>query len=69
MVDLETSYFNILSAFELQKIGYEVHIYDQEKLDYFEKKINGVKKTNNFKLLMIQQFKNILYFEKIYKKF
>ena len=44
------------------------YIYDQEKLDYFEKKINGVKKTNNFKLLMIQQFKNILYFEKKYIK-
>ena len=40
----------------------------KKKLDYFEKKINGVKKTNNFKLLMIQQFKNILYFEKKYIK-
>ena len=72
IVDLSGGFGNQLFqyslAFELQKIGYEVHIYDQEKLDYFEKKINGMKKANNFKLLMIQQFKNILYFEKKYIK-
>ena len=58
IVDLNGGFGNQLFqyslAIKLKKMGFSVHIYDPTKVDYFNKKIDGINKTNNLKLMSLQ---------------
>ena len=68
IIDLNGGFGNQLFqyslAIKLKKMGFSVHIYDPEKVDYFNKKINGLNKTNNLKLMSLQKIKEIDFFNK-----
>jgi len=63
IVDLNGGFGNQLFqyslAIKLKKMGFSVHIYDPTKVDYFNKKIDGINKTNNLKLMSLQKIKKI----------
>ena len=70
IVDLNGGFGNQLFqyslAIELKKMGFSVHIYDPQKVDYFNKKINGIYKTNNLKLMSLQKIKKIDFVNKYF---